>query len=378
MLIQAGVLALIIYKGENMYLSYKKIIIIINQSKNQEHYTLMHKDIPLAEIDDTTAEFTLYPEHKQFLPYALRKPRPSYRDFERWAEKRSLILDRKNSKALLNSCGLPQDDRFEVAKACKLLSIEDCFWVKESEDEKWDDINLRNNSLSKEITQIALNGEYIAITGEIITPEFAVAGYSPKAWVKETDGLYLYKKSHGNFESQKEVLASDILDVLNIPHIAYQMTSTDICKCKCMTDENYSRLTFGEYKRYCENNQIDPYEIFNTKYNQYFCQMAVVDYILANTDRHAENWGFFVDNNTGQISAPHPLFDHNLAFDHKFQDSTTYIPASDYTNYELALEAASEYEFDFEALKKIPEDRFIELGIDYQSVLNRIRNVQRH
>ena len=44
--------------------------------------------------------------------------------------------------------------------------------------------------------------------------------------------------------------------------------------------------------------------------------MNIVDYVLGNSDRHEGNWGFFVDNESGELLGTHPLMD----FDHAFSN----------------------------------------------------------
>ena len=44
-----------------------------------------------------------------------------------------------------------------------------------------------------------------------------------------------------------------------------------------------------------------------------FREMVVMDAVIANVDRHAGNYGFIVDNDTGEIKHMAPLFDQNMA-----------------------------------------------------------------
>ena len=44
-----------------------------------------------------------------------------------------------------------------------------------------------------------------------------------------------------------------------------------------------------------------------------FREMVVMDAVMANVDRHAGNYGFLVNNATGEILRMAPLFDHNMA-----------------------------------------------------------------
>ena len=41
--------------------------------------------------------------------------------------------------------------------------------------------------------------------------------------------------------------------------------------------------------------------------------MIVMDAAMANVDRHSGNYGFMVDNSTGEVLRMAPLFDHNMA-----------------------------------------------------------------
>ena len=42
--------------------------------------------------------------------------------------------------------------------------------------------------------------------------------------------------------------------------------------------------------------------------------MNILDYLVGNTDRHQENWGFLVDNTTNQPISLYPLMDFNMSF----------------------------------------------------------------
>ena len=45
-----------------------------------------------------------------------------------------------------------------------------------------------------------------------------------------------------------------------------------------------------------------------------FYMMNILDYLVGNTDRHCGNWGFLVDNQTGQGLRLHDLMDFNQSF----------------------------------------------------------------
>lgn len=349
--------------------------IVINKSTSIKQYQLMHMDIPLININEDNGKIEVMKDNTSFLPYALRKNDLNFENIKAWASRRVLLLDRENAKTLLNACDLPQDDKYQVARVCRFISVDDCFWLRENDSEKWDDFNLRKNSLSNAVSQIALNGEYISLSGEITTPEFTTLGTYPKAWKREDGGLYLYKKSLKNHESEKEILVSEILDLLNIEHIKYLKTDEpDICKCKCMADDEKSRLSFGEYQIYCKNNGIDAYQSVLEQYPIDFMKMAVIDYIIANMDRHGGNWGFWIDNKTGKITGLHPLYDHNISFDGIGNEYYRYTGLKT-TVKELAVQAEKELKLDLSPLQHLDEKMFDSYNISYSAFQKRIRDV---
>lgn len=347
--------------------------ISINKSTDTHLYQLMHQDIPLIDINEETGEINIHADSHSYLPYALRKNNLTFENIKAWAERRVLLLDRQNSKNLLNACHLPQDDKYRISRICRFLSVDDCFWLRENESEKWENFDLRKNSLSNALYQIAMDGKNVSLSGDIFTPEFTNLGTFAKCWKREDDGLYLYKKSNFNYESEKEVFVSNMLDILNIDHVIYEIVEPgNVCKCRCMTNDDYSRLPFGEYSIYCRNNNIDPVQIIYQSYKEDFYKMAIVDFITANTDRHGSNWGFWIDNKAGNICGLHPLYDHNLSFGMIIPDNYSYPGLSGVTVKEIALEGEKELQINLKPLENISMENCENIGIDYKSFSKRI------
>jgi hypothetical protein len=42
--------------------------------------------------------------------------------------------------------------------------------------------------------------------------------------------------------------------------------------------------------------------------------MNILDYLVGNTDRHPENWGFLIDNRDNQYISLYPVMDFNQSF----------------------------------------------------------------
>ena len=65
---------------------------------------------------------------------------------------------------------------------------------------------------------------------------------------------------------------------------------------------------------YCNQNGKNLIDETISIDSENFFKMCVVDYLISNSDRHSQNWGFYVNNYNGNIICLHPLYDHNNAF----------------------------------------------------------------
>lgn len=243
-----------------------------------------------------------------------------------WLAGRTLLLSRKNAKKLYQAFRLEQlSDELSRAKlsiACRALSVLDNYWVKlESDPVTWEKVNLRHISLNESVAQIALHGVSLSLDGSLQgSPEFLTNGSYAKCWRRYPDGrLWLHKAGeHGSFESRTEVAVSDILDRCNVAHCHYEAAEDDglyVCACPAMTDDDRSIVDGSNYTSYLLRSGKDVERELQAVDPDSYYKMQIVDYLIANTDRHSQNWGMFYDPKTTRIIGMHPLFDHNNAFD---------------------------------------------------------------
>lgn len=238
---------------------------------------------------------------------------------------RLLPLTRENAKKIysLFSFDQAQDDhtRALISILCRSVSLQDNYWVKADTDTiKWQDVNLRHNSLSETVAQVSLHGTSLTLRGEEHTPELNGQGAYAKAWKREPNGLFLYKlgSNGSDIESKIEVTVSKILDKCNIPHVHYYEASSQgryACKCKCMTTDNLSILSGMDFRAYCSVNGKDSEREILALDKENIYKMWIADYLISNRDRHSMNWGLFYNPNNMELLGCHPLFDHNNAFD---------------------------------------------------------------
>lgn len=272
-----------------------------------------------------------------------------------WLASRTLPLSRANAKYLYNLLGFDQisDDitKARISIECRAVSLQDNYWIRlPGESKTWRQTDLRENPLNEIFTQVALHGVSLTFTGDFVSPEMSTYGAYPKAWFRESDGLYLYKRgSVGSYESRVEVMCSNLLDKMPVDHLRYSLAAKDgyeMCKCKCMTTEELSILPAMDFYVYCNANHLDFYDEIMKIDSDAIYRMWIVDYLISNRDRHSMNWGFFYDSDTTRIIGCHPLFDHNNSFDIEYmRDDLAYLFDSRMTMKEAACEAMRHVDF---------------------------------
>lgn len=340
---------------------------------------LMFKDSKVLQFNTDTISLVIHNDN--LLPWTLRGKlerddgisdivyyRRWYDAIVSWMCNRTLPLSRKNAKWILNLLRIPQTQcdsvKFNTALICRAVSLQDDYWVKlDNDNSKWSDVSLRDNPLNEIVTQVALHGTSLTLQGSLTTPELTTQGAYAKAWMREQDGLYLYKKgASDSTESRIEVMCSNILDRCNVEHVTYlsgQHNGEFICKCKCMSTEDVNILPAMEYYAYCNVNKIDFTKSIMEIDSDSIYKMYIVDYLIVNRDRHMMNWGFFFDTKTMQITGCHPLFDHNNAFDIKYmqEPDSAYIALEGKTMRQAATYAIKRVDFHF--TEEITRDLFI-------------------
>lgn len=300
---------------------------------------LMLKDTVVMEFDISKGLFNII--HPELMPWSLRgyiTPGVSSIElainnntaFTRWLSNRTIALSRRYAKDIYNLLGVDQLDtdanKARFALMFRAVSLLDSYWVKDERDPSlWCSVNLRCNKLNEIITQVALYGSSLSLQGSLVSPELSTNGSFAKAWSREDDGLYLHKRSHiDGFESDVEVMCSRLLDKMNVRHVEYVNSSLyglKTCKCRLMSDESISIMPAVDMIYYTKANGLNYYDhVMRLDYTN-ICKMFIVDYLIANKDRHSQNWGFEYDSDTTDIWQCHKLFDHNLAFDKEYMEN---------------------------------------------------------
>ena len=292
-------------------------------------------------------DFTVEVLREDLLPYYLRsniKKSPNMKDImynvqavKSYLSSRMLSLSRDNAKKIYAAFQIP-----------------DSYWVQEEhEPDTWEAINIRQNKL-KDIIDLSLGGFSPTITTSVICPELTTKGLFRKGWVRMGDILYLLKsdKTKDCVNTRMEVLASEILECFenridSVTYVSDMKNMMDgegqVSICKNFVGEDYSFVEAWEVMDYCRRLGINYREYCMEQWGEVFAGIPVLDYIIVNTDRHTQNYGFMMNNETGKIERLAPLFDFNCAlvadyFAHDARDTLSQMFNTAETLRELAYQ----------------------------------------
>jgi len=292
----------------------------------------MHKSIPVAELmlDDKlgvilSVEDVYDPAHLP-IGISVTEGKPDYAQMTKWWSRRSIPASRSGLRQLLEELNVPVVHT--LVKECYGLSLSDQYWIKpENSDLIWEDINFFQNELSEDIGNLLFGGKTANGNPNLISPDATSDGCLKKRW-KIIDGKRcLIKGGSSPFyqEPINEVIATEILKRLNIPHVSYKMiwdTNLPYSICEDFITPDTELVTAFQI---CETK---PFNIENDIFDHYLdcCntlgisgvtdsldQMITLDFLIANPDRHFGNFGAVRNANTLEWLGPAPLYDNGTS-----------------------------------------------------------------
>lgn len=204
------------------------------------------------------------------------------------------------------------------------LSLNDSFWIKRLDDKTitWKDINLYDNKFSYEIAQLSFLGisETNSETFNRLSPEPTTPGMVDKFWERRDDGVYLIK---GDIcpDYISEEIAYNIATYLGINSIHYSVElrkDKPVSICKLFTTKEIGLLPASRVAKML--NSSNSYNRFTTRAKEKnislegIQDMFILDFVIANIDRHLNNWAFSINNNTQEILGLTPIYDNGFSF----------------------------------------------------------------
>ena len=273
-------------------------------------------------------------------------------NFYHWCASRVLSLDRKYAKEILNSIGVAQavtdKDRANISLSYHCVSLNDVYWIrKQGEDISFESINLYDNPLNEAVVEISLKGRQMTVTNWELAPDLSTKGCFPKAWIRGENGFRLLKDG-GNDAVKKELLASKICQCFEVPQVKYKQSfyqGQPVSESKIVTSKEWSMVSKMAFDIYACNHNLDTIAECQRLDPITFYGMNILDYLTGNTDRHPENWGFLVNNETNECVSLYPLMDFNqcfLSYDNLDGANCQTLLPRKITQREAAIEAVKE------------------------------------
>ena len=292
------------------------------------NYTLMHKDIPVADLtlDEATGSIQRIDAllHREHLPVGVpvRHGVADRAALNEWWEDRSIPASRSGLREALETMGVTSSKL--LLTRCYGLSLSDHYWIKPAGSGlSWSEVNFFENGFSPDVGD-ALLGKLNKASGiDLRSPDWTCDGNLRKRWAILDGKRCLVKAGSGPFHQQpfNEVIASTIAERLGIPHVPYTLLWEDGMPynvCENFVTPNSELIPAWRVMQFRER----AYQASNYQHYCYCCeelglpnvsrsldQMLVLDYLIANEDRHFNNFGLLRSPDTLEWLGPAPIYD---------------------------------------------------------------------
>lgn len=295
-------------------------------------YILMHKNIPVMSINifeetgTITKILSVYSEAHMPVGIRVKKSIVDRGALNEWWLDRSIPASRRGVREALGAMGLQSTSL--LLTRCLGLSLSDHYWVCPSDNKiKWEDINFFQHEFSEDVGDLLI-GRHIKGKINLMSPDNTSDGFLRKRW-KIINGKRCLLKAGSGTERQQtfnEVAADRVMSSLGIPHVPYWIVWDEgepYSACEDFVTEDTelvsawrvmqsvqrsnSTSVYQHYINCCSGLGIA--DIRNT-----VDRMIVVDFIIANEDRHLNNFGLLRDANTLKWLGSAPIFDNGSSF----------------------------------------------------------------
>lgn len=311
-------------------------------------FTLMNKDKKIFDFEYNDEEHIIvkfernYPDNEDYAPFGIIKDNNIDKgQFDKWWKNRQIPASRKGLKEVLHNSDIYDKDNFDLLDTkAYCLSLSDQYWVKRvDEDILWEDINFFDNEFSEDIGKILFDGGKTPVNLNLNTPDMTSNGNYEKRW-KIIDGDRYLVKTGGKMINQEpfnEVIATKLYErILNDDeYVKYEIIFDDertVSICKNFITKETELIPAWKINDYYEfmgnENKYEHYvrclnELNIPNANILVDKMIVCDFILANKDRHFNNFGVIRNVETLKFERVAPIFDNGCSL--WFDENDIYV-----------------------------------------------------
>ena len=292
-------------------------------------YTLMNKNKELVDVkinENGLIDEVIEVNDIKYLPVGIDNDKDIKAQLNKWWHNRSIPASRDGLNYILHTYDVETPQALS-AKSLG-LSLSDQYWLKPVGNTiEWKDVNFFTNEFSGDLGNAFFERSQSKKQLDLRSPDASSNGWLKKKWVIIDGERYLFKAGSVPLLQQpyNEVAASKILEILNIPHVKYEIKLEDnrpLCYCKnfITPDTEYvpalqirnatpklnHESEYAHFLKCCDKLKIPGAK-------EFIDNILIVDYIIENTDRHYGNFGFIRDVNTLEFVGPAPIFDNGTS-----------------------------------------------------------------
>lgn len=291
-------------------------------------YVLMHKNTAVVrvDVDEDTGLIRKVGElaAKEHLPVGVpaRRGNVDRAALNEWWADRSIPAQRSGIERAMEALGVRT--RYALALSCYGLSLSDQYWIRpEEEDVQWEKVNFFDNPFSEDVGDILFGAERKEDALDLSSPDNTSDGNLKKRWKILGGKRCLVKGGSNPFRQQplNEVIAARIMDCLGIAHIPYTVywekgAPYSICE-DFVTRDTELIPAWRIFRIEKKPNNISVYQHFVQCAEAsglpdvvpFLDRMIVLDYIIANEDRHFNNFGALRNAETLEWAGMAPIYD---------------------------------------------------------------------
>lgn len=320
----------------------QSIVSIGHTKDTTDLFILKHKDLDVAmmKMDARTGviEYVLSVYLPEELPVGCA---PDGTGLGGWWKQRAIPDSRKGIRQVLSR--LSEETSQSLMLSSYGLSLTDHYWVQPVGSELyWKDLNFYENDFTDELGDILTDSERSQSAPDAISklsPSVSVNGDMKKKWIIRNGGRYLLKVNP-NYHSQQavnEVIAGKLHERMGWKnYVSYEMGTIHISgrKYPCSLSPMFTSVetefvsAYQIVADYKVPNDVSLYEALiwqaaslgadEKEVRAFLEYMILTDFILTNTDRHLNNFGFLYDPRKHRLSGMAPLFDtgNSLFYDY--------------------------------------------------------------
>jgi len=290
-------------------------------------YTLMHKNEPVAEIelDEATVSISVVGQvyAKEHVPVGIpvKKGRIDRAALNEWWRGRAIPASRDGIQEALIEMNLSTTQKL-LDKSFG-LSLSDQYWIRPpASDLRWSSINFFDNSFSEDVGNV-LFGQGSSEAMNLMSPDNTSDGWLKKKWASMDGKRCLVKGGSGATQQEpyNEVIASKIMKRLGIPYVPYTLLEQDdypysVCG-NFITPQTELITAWYVMHSQQKQNHVSVYQHYVNCCEalgipgivEALDRMMVVDYLIANEDRHQNNFGVIRYAETLEWIGPAPIYD---------------------------------------------------------------------